>query len=886
MSSRGYGLREAAARLLFRGALPAFPADFRAAHGEEMLDAFSDALHARADSAMLGYAIRSSWDALRAGWSVRWRRRERPQHGRPKVSTLWQDVRYAARTLIKNPAFTAVAVLTLGLGIGANAAIFGVIDAVLLQPLPFREPERLVQVLETRMERGWDRASVTHANFWDLHDQNKTFDGLGALRFGSINLTGREYPERLSLGSVTADFFRVLGVDPVAGRTFAAGEDQPGANARVAVLSHLLWTRAFGADPALVGRTITLDGQAHTVIGVLPAGEPWLDAADVFVPLVRTADPNRGSFELAVVGRLAKGVSFQAALADLTLVAQRLAQQYPKDDAGMGIRMDPSSAWGASDGIRRALWILLGAVGFLLLIACVNLANLVLAKATGRTRERALRAALGASRSRLVRQALTESLLLSGLGALVGLGMAFGVVTLLKSLDPGQIPRLAQVGVDLNVLGFTAAAAVVTGLLTGILPAIHAGQGELAATLRDGERSQGHGRSMGRARGLLVAVEVAASLALLVGAGLLLRSFGQLLSVDRGFETENRVLAGVSLPESYTNERANQFIQHFIQRVSGSPGIVAVAAVSMRPLEGVGTGMAIFGADKPTPAPDAVPWASWRVITAGYFRTMGVPIVRGRDFTEQDIIAKPWRVIISQRLADRLWPGEDAVGRTAHLWQGQSNLPAEVIGVAGDMRDWGLDDTPSLAVYLPYYGAGASTLYFVIQGNNAPGSLRPLLRGVLAEFDSGLPLARVESMGQLVGDSLAARRFIMILLAAFAGVALLLALAGIYGVLSYSVSRRTGEIGVRLALGASPGKVLRLIVAQGMKPVVLGLLVGIGSALALTRLMASLLFGITATDVATYAGVAGLLVGAALLSCYLPARQALRVDVVAALRKE
>ncbi len=872
--------------LLFRLALRAFPRPFRANVAEEMGYAFGQAFRSRNGGAALRYAIRAAGDAARSGWSERWRHRQRPQPTRPKVSTLWQDARYAARTLIKNPGFTAVAVLTLGLGIGANAAIFGVIDAVLLQPLPFREPERLVQLLETRVERGWTRASVTHANFWDLHDQNHTLDGLGALRFGSINLTGREYPERLSLGSVSADFFSVLGVAPVAGRTFGPGEDQPGRDTHLAVLSHSLWARAFGADPAVVGRPITLDGQAYQVIGVLPAGEPWIDAADVFLPLVREANPNRGSFELVVVGRLAQGVSIETARTDLTTVAQRLAVQYPKDDAGMGVRLDPSASWVASDSVRRALWILLGAVGFLLLIACVNLANLVLARATGRTRERALRSALGATRGRLARQALTESLLLSGVGASVGLAVALGIVTLLKSLDPGAIPRLAQVSLNLNLLGFTAAAAGVTGLLTGILPALHATHGDLAGTLRDGERSQGPGRLMGRARGLLVAVEVAASLALLIGAGLLLRSFGQLLRVDRGFETENRILAEISLPESYTRARATQFIQHFSQRLSGNPGIVSVAAVSMRPLRGVGTGMAIAAADKPVPAADAVPWAGWRVITAGYFRTLGVPIERGRDFTEQDLLAEPWRVIISHRLADRLWPGEDVVGRNVLLWQGQSNLSAEVIGIAGDMRDWGLEDTPSLAVYFPYYGAGASSLYFVIQGSTATASLRPVLRKILAEFDSGLPLARVESLEQVVGDSVAARRFIMVLLAAFAGVALLLALAGIYGVLSYSVSRRTGEIGVRLALGASPGTVLRLIVVQGMRPVLVGLVVGVGASLALTRLMASLLFGITATDLATYTSVAALLAGAALLSCYVPARQALRVDVVAALRKE
>jgi putative ABC transport system permease protein len=755
----------------------------------------------------------------------------------------------------------------------------------LLTPLPFREPERLVEITESRVDR-WSRSSVTHANFWDLAEQNRTFEGIAALRYGSINLTGRDTPERLSLGSVSASFFTVLGVTPVAGRTFARGEDVPGGNTHLAVLSHLLWTRAFAADPGIVGRAIILDGQAYTVVGILPAGQPWLDAADVFVPMVHEPNADRGSFELSVIGRLARGVSFAAARTDLTGIAGRLAAEYPKDDTGMGITMDPSSRWVASDGIRRALFILMGAVGFLLLIACVNLANLFLAKATGRVKERALRAALGASRIRLARQTLTESLMLSGVGAGFGLLLALAIVRLLKTVDPGGIPRLADVGLNLSVLGFTAAATVLTGLLTGLLPAIQAAQGDLASTLREGERNQGGGRLMGRLRGLLVAIEVAASLALLVGAGLLLRSFGEVLHVDRGFQTENRTLAEVALPRSYKPEQSDQFISQFTARLSTAPGVTDVAAVSMLPLRGTGTGLGFAAADKPSPTTNAVPWASWRVITAGYFRALGVPLLKGRDFTPQDVIGRPWKAIISRRVAERLWPGEDAVGRQIVLWKGQTERPAEVIGVAGDMRDWGLDDEPSLAVYFPYYGAGASTIYFVVHGTATPESLKPVLRQALGEFDSSLPLSRVRSLEQLVGESVASRRFIMVLLVAFAGVALMLALAGVYGVLAYAVSRRTGEIGVRLALGASPGKVLRLIVAQGMKPVVAGLLAGIAAALALTRLMASLLFGIGATDIITYAGVAGLLAGAALLSCYLPARQALRVDVVAALRKE
>lgn len=887
MKERRASRGERVAVLVFRLAALGLPRGLREECLDEMVASFRESFRSRSGGwRRAGYAIRAAADAMRAGWGTRWRERGNNPKRRPKLSMLWQDLRYGARTLIKSPGFTAIAVLTLALGIGANAAIFSVVDAVLLQPLPFREPERLVEISESRVDRGWTRSSMTHANFWDLRDQNRTFSGIAALRGGSINLTGRDFPERLSLGSVSAEFFSVLGITPTLGRTFGRGEDAPGRDARLAVLSHLLWTRSFGSDPGIVGRVITLDGQGYSVIGVLPRGEPWLDAADIFVPLVRQPNADRGSFELAVIGRMARGMTLETAQADLNGIARRLAELYPKDDAGMGVALDPSSGWVASESVRRALMILMGAVGFLLLIACVNLANLLLARATGRVRERALRAALGASRGRLARQMLTESLLLSGVGAGLGLLIALGMVTLLRTFDPGGIPRLTQVRLNLGVLGFTAVATVVTGLLTGILPAIQAAQGNLAGTLREGERNQGGGRFMGRVRGLLVAIEVAASLALLVGAGLLLRSFGQVLSVSRGFETEHRILAEVALPESYNAERVTGFISQFSARLGGVPGVSSVAAVSMRPLRGVGTGMGFAAADKPAPAADAVPWASWRMITAGYFRTLGVPVVRGRDFTEQDILGKPWRVIVSRRVADRLWPNEDAVGRQIILWKGQSEIPAEVIGVAGDMRDWGLAEEPSLAVYFPYYGAQFSPVFFVVHGNTTAEALRPVLRQALAELDSSLPISRVQSLEELVGDSVASRRFIMLLLATFAAVALLLALAGVYGVLSYAVSRRTSEIGIRLALGASPGTVLRLIVAQGMRPVAIGLLVGIGAALALSRLMASLLFGITPTDATTYAGVAMLLGGAALLSCYLPARQALRVDVVAALRKE
>ncbi|HJR35191.1 MAG TPA: ABC transporter permease [Gemmatimonadales bacterium] len=879
-------MSEVLALLLFRIAALALPRRVREAVGDEMQETFRAAWRDRRGGRRLAYALHSAGDLVRAGIGERWRARETSTERRPKVNSLWQDARYAARSLIKTPGFSFVAVLTLALGIGANVSIFSIVNAVLLRPLPFENPEHLVEIWESRLDRGWTNASFSHANFWDVQDQNTTFTSVGALRSGSINLTGMDYPERLSLGSVSASFFRTLGVTPAAGRTFADGEDGAGADGLQAVLSYGLWIRRFGGDPAVVGRSIALDGRGHTVIGVLPRGEPWLDAADIFVPLRRVDNPDRGSWELAVIGRLAPGVSIEAARTELTSIARGIAERYPEVARGMGITIAPSSAWVASEGLRRALWILMGAVGFLLLIACVNLANLSLARATGRVRERALRAALGASKGRLVRQALTESMLLSAAGAGAGVLLAVGVLKVLRSLDPGGIPRLSEVNLSPAVLGFTALAMVITGLATGIIPAIHAAQGELGSTLREGDRNVGTGRGLARVRGLLVAVEVSASLALLIGAGLLVRSFGAVLGTNRGFQTEDRVVAEVALPDASTPAQVDQFLATLTARLEGHPGITSVAAVSMRPLRGVGTGMGFAASDKPDPPSDQVPWAGWRMITAGYFRTLGVPLLRGRDFTPADQIAKPWRVIISQRIADLLWPGEEAVGRQLIMWKGQSNRPAEVIGVAADMRDWDLAGDPSYGVYFPYYGAGASTIYFVVHGRATPEAVRPVFRQLLAEIDATIPLARVASLEDLVGESVASRRFIMLLLTAFAVVALLLALAGVYGVLSYAVSRRTSEIRVRLALGASPSAVVRLIVGQGMRPVLIGLVVGVAAALALTRLMTGLLFGVSATDLPTYLGVATLLGGAALVSCYVPARQALGVDVVAALRKE
>jgi putative ABC transport system permease protein len=798
------------------------------------------------------------------------------------------DLRYGARGIARSPGFTAIAVVTIALGIGATAAIFSVVRSVLLRPLPFPEPDRIVQLSETRADRDMFDISFTYANFWDVHDMNRTLDAVGAIRWRSMNLTGAAEPLRLRVAGVTEGFFRALRVTPMAGRLFARGEDAPGTDARIAILGHTFWTTRFGADRTVIGRPLTLDGQPFQIVGVLPRGTPWLDAAEVFIPFVRPARLDRDSWELPVVGRLARGVTPAAAQADLDRIARHLAATYP-EAKGLGIRVQSSERWVASDTLRRALWVLVGAVGLLLLIACVNLANMLLARATTRGRERAMRAALGASRSRVVQLALTESLLLSALGAAAGLALAFGAVRVFRTLNPGDIPRLADAGIDGWVVLVALGTAVFTTIITGLVPALRTPYHDVVTALRESERSVAGHRKGSRLRHALVAVEVALSLVLLVGAGLLVRSFGRVLGVERGFHSENRAMFSVGFPSSRTeaeSNRSSQRLTDVLARLRSRPEITSAAVVHMRPLAGTGTGMGFGAVDRPDATGKEIPWAGWRVVSNDYFKTMGLPLIAGRDFTEQDRIGEPWRVIISRRIAVLLWPGQDAVGRRLVLWKGQGTSEGEVIGVVGDMRDWELTEDPTYSVYFPTYGYAMSPANFVVHTRLSTGALVPLVRSMLAEVDPTLPIADVQTLDALVGDSVASRRFTMTLLAALAVTALVLALAGIYGVLSYAVSQRRSEMGVRMALGASKGSVLRLVMLQGMRPVVIGLVVGVAGAVALSRFMTSLLFGVTPSDWPTYAGVALLLLVAAALSCFVPARDALRVDVTAALREE
>ena len=797
------------------------------------------------------------------------------------------DIRATLRLMKAQPLLSVVIVAMLALGIGATTAIFSVVHGVLLKPLPFPEPDRIVEISGTLPSRGWDRVSLTEANFWDLHERNRTFEAMGALAGASFSLTGFATPERLSGARVTAGFFRSLGVTAVAGRIFEPGEDEPGRGDGLVLLSHRFWTRRFSGDKTVVGRSITLDNQPYQIVGVLPPGTPWLDWGDVFVPFLRRPNANRGSFEYIGVGRIKPGLTTDAALADLTAISKDLEKSYPNSNTGLGVVLSASRTWIATEQLRRTLWILLGAVGLLLLIACLNVTNLLLVRASARMRENAVRSALGASRGDLIRERLIESLIYSGLGTALGWAIASWMLAALQRMPQLNIPRLADATLNGSVLAFAAAAALAVGLLTGLIPAWRTPVGDVARALRHGARGTAGDRTQNRLRSAFVTLEVAIALVLLVGATLLVRSLVGVLSVDRGFQTDNRLFATISVPASYGGDKLASTNTELIRRIGSLTEIVSVAAVSGRPLSPGSTGLGIVAADKPDPPDGSVPWASWRIVTPEYFKAVGIPLLAGRGFTDQDVISKPWRAVISKRTADLLWPGENPIGRTAILWKGQSNTRGEIIGVVGNMRERGLDNEPTLAVYFPAGGAmSRTTLQLLLHTKGRPQDVIPAVRTVVAAVDPNLPVSGIRTFDEVVTASVATRRLTMLLLAAFAGLALVLALAGVYGVLAYSVTRRTSEIGVRLALGAEHRRVLRSCVAQGMRPVLIGAAVGLAVALAASRLMASMLFGIQPRDPATYVAVAAAVLTVAVLACYVPARRVLRVDPAVALRAE
>jgi putative ABC transport system permease protein len=809
------------------------------------------------------------------------------------IETSFSELRQSLRGLGRNKNLSILCCTMLALGVGATIVVFSIFYAALIQPLPFRDAAHLVELRESRLSRGIDAAAFTEANFWDVRAQSHSFQEVAAFHYDEANLISDGLAEKVTDRSVTAGFFRTLGVSPVLGRDFSETDDRNGFDNHVVILGNKFWRSRFGADPHIIGKMLRLNDRACIVVGVLPPGEPWIND-QVYQPFGYRADANRGSWEFAVIGRLAPGVSLQTAQADLKQVATTLDKAYPAEDQGIGFSLLPASSWVASNKERRALWVLVGAVIFLLLIACLNIANLLLARGTTRQREIAVRIALGAGRARLIRFVMMESLLLSIFGTLLGLALAYSTLRGLQAIEVQGIPRLADAGLNPWVLGFSVLVAILTGVLSGLAPALQTPASGTATAMRDSDHQTGSS-GQGRLRALLVTAEVAISFLLLIGAGLLIRSFTELTNVNRGFQTESRLMFSVSMPDSYYRDGVGkQFLDRFFQRLSTVPQVMAAGAVSSRPVEGADTGMGIAtvsannGGNQGPP-----PWAGWRIISPGYFQAVGLPLLRGRAFDERDKPVwpergqpdPPRRVVISQRLAKLLFANEDAIGKHVALWKGQSNLDAEVVGVVADSRERGPASDPTLTVYLPY-GRNALVSEFVLYTRGNPLAVAPTVRAIAASLDSNLPVVDVRSFEEVVLRSLSPQRFNVILLTAFGGLALLLATTGIYGVLAYAMSRRTAEIGLRVALGASRTNVLGMALSQGMRPALVGMLLGALGAWWLSRYLETLLFGIKPFDVFTYVIVAALLLATALIACILPARRATRIDPAIALRTE
>ena len=804
-----------------------------------------------------------------------------------RLGELGQDLRFAGRQLWKNPGFTLVAVLTLALGIGATTAIFSVVYGVVLRALPFAAPERLVRPFSVNAQ-GVAQPLFSPANFLDWRAASRTISGAAAVQGTTLNLSGEQAePERLRGARVSASFFRVLGVRPLTGRTFQDGEDRPG-NAGVAVISEDFWRRRYGAGRGLVGRSLTLNGEPHTVVGILARGTQLPTGVDVWVPLVFSPAQmgRRGAATLGGVARLAPGVTLERAQAEAGLIGRRLAAQYPDANAGFAdsLTVKPLREQLVGD-TRKPLLILLAAVGFVLLIACANVANLLLVRAAARESEIVIRAALGAGRARIVRQLLTESLMLAAAGGVAGVALAAWITRALVALAPRGIPRLQEIGLDSAALLFALGTSLLTGVLFGLAPALQASRTDLSGAIREGTRGSKGG---GAARSALVVVETALAVVLLAGAGLLIRSFSRLQEVNPGFETQHAVTFNLELPPGkYPDEaKLRAFMAALLEKMGRLPGVSAVGATTYgMPFQGNLNEITFAVVGRPPAPPGKEDVMRVAVATPDYFRALGIPIVRGRGFTAQDRDGAPQAVILNQTAVRRFFPAGEALGQRLVL---ATKVPrsGEVVGVVSDFKQDALARQIEPQVFLAYDQVPKESLSVVLRSDGDPQLLAGAARARMRELDPDLPVFGLQPVADLVAGSTSQSRFYMLLLGGFAGISLALAAIGIYGVIAYAVRQRTQEIGIRMALGAARAKVLRMVVGQGLTLALAGAAGGIAGALVAARALRSLLFEVSASDPLTYLGVALVLVLVAAAASYLPARRAARTEPNLALRGE
>jgi len=812
------------------------------------------------------------------------------------VNEFLQDLRYALRTLRTSPGFTIVAIATLAIGIGANTAIFSFVDGVLLKPLPYTEPDRILRVLEK--PPGGGRNGISTLNYLDWEKGNTVFEYMAAQTGGSVTLTGVEEPVRLRGARVSPHYFDIFGLKPPLGRSFTADEDQPGKN-HVAILSHALWESQFGGDPQVIGRSIILDGEPTTVIGVLPAGGAFDRAySQIWRPLAFEPENMTRNFHwFGAFARLKRGVTLEQARAQMDTIGARIARDFPDSNKGWGVQVDRFSETIVGKQLRQSLILLLAAVGMVLLIGCANLANLTLARATSRDREVAIRASLGAGRWRLIRQFLTETVLLSLAGGALGVALGFAMKAgLLLAVPPFSLPREADVSMDSRVLLFALILSVFTGILFGLAPALQATRPDLAGSMKEGGRGSSGGRVRQRVRGGLVVTEVALAFVLLSGAGLLIRSFFAMQHVDPGFDSTNVITAGLPIPDKRFPDAAqlNRYLRQVVERVGSVPGVRDVALTSALPMQGWGYGMPFQIADRPMVDRANRRACFFKMVSPSYFRVLSMKFRKGRELSDRDGEGSPPVTVINTTMARMYFPKEEPVGKRILIQEivpGKTQLGPEiaweVVGVVADETVGNLDDkSDNPGMYVTNEQSPVFFQSLVVRAAMAPSALQRAIGKAVHEINKDQSLTDMKTLEQIKDESMAGNRLESLLLTVFAVIAVLLSAIGIYGVISYSVVQRTHEIGIRGALGATTGDLLRLILSSGMLLSGIGLALGLGGAIGLTRLMESLLFGVGSRDPITIAAVAGILACVALLACYIPARRAAKVDPVVALRYE